>query len=204
MVNEKDSISYKEDTGEVIDNSTCSSGQRQGGQGQVIFRTMWFNPYGIKSFDLSNEYEEIFEEVPPFTVDVETGKLLNDTNQPKLISKGFVNVNERIQSYAKECDIYSILERFAASGDTSLINARDCQFGDVSDIPRNLNDIALYTKSLLNNLDNINPELAKMIMDSNVSPADIEKKANDIYQSRIDEFNKANNVNDDIKKEENN
>lgn len=171
---------------EIIDNETglCNC---------VAFRSMWSNPYGIKQFDLSNQLEEVFEEVPAFAVDPDTGKLLNETSQPKLISKGFVNVQEKIQSFAKETDIYSILEKFAASGDTTLINARDCQYGDISELPVNLNDYAQYLSSKFKALDNLNPELAKMVADTTISPEDIEKKANDIFNERQAAFDAANN-----------
>ena len=189
MCNEKSTIEVKEDTGEVIENNSCDSGQRQ-----VAFRSMWSNPFGIAGQDLSRETEEIFEEVQPFAIDPTSKKLLNDSSQPKLISKGFINVHDKIQEFAKDCDIYSILERFAASGDVSLLNARQAGFGDISGLPNNLNDFAQFVNSNFKALDSMNPELAKMVIDSKSTPEEIEAKANEIYQMRLEDYNKKGEV----------
>ena len=163
------------------------------------FKNMWTNPYPMPSLDLSNEFEEVFEEVAPFAIDAETGKLLNPTSQPMIISKGKINVQERIQSYASQADIYSVLEKYAATGDSNLLNARSCSYGDISEYPNDLNGYAQYCRAHLSALDEMNPELAKMVIDKNVSAEDIENKANEILQSRI----AANNEKKDIVKEVN-
>ena len=184
MSNEKDTIQVKEDTGEVIEDNSYYPGR----QGRVIFRNMWSNPFGIKQFDLSNTKEEVFEEFEPFAIDVETGKLLNPSSQPMIVSKGFIDVQERIQSFAKDTDIYAILEKFAVSGDTSLIQAKEAGYGDISEIPSNLNDVAQFLNSRFKALDGMNPELAKMIIDPNAKAEDIEAKANEIYSARLAEY----------------
>lgn len=189
MSNEKVSIQIEENTGEVVEDYSYNPGRQE----RVIFRNMWSNPYGIKQFDLSNKLEEVFEEVEPFAVDPDTGKLLNPSSQPILISKGFIDVQERIQSFAKDTDIYAILERFAVSGDTALINARDAGFGDVSEIPTNLNDIAQFVSTRFKALDNMHPELARMILE-NASAEEIEKKATEIYNARLAEFKASQEV----------
>lgn len=189
MSNEKTTIEVKEDTGEVIEDNSYTPGQ-----GQVAFRSMWVNPYGIKGQDLSRETEEVFEEVQPFAIDPVSKKLLNETSQPKLISKGFINVHDKIQEFAKDCDIYSILERFAASGDASLLNARQAGYGDVSELPNNLNDLAQFVNANFKALDSMNPELAKMVIDDKTTPEEIEAKANEIYQMRLEDYNKKDEV----------
>lgn len=158
----------------------------------IKFRSMWSNPHGIVESDCSNEFAEIFEEVPAFTIDPQTGKFLNETSQPKIISKGKVNIQEKIQSFAREVDLYSILEKFAYSDDESLLRARPCDYGDISNFPNDLNGYAQFVNAHFDKLNEINPELAHMIIDDNVKPEDIEKKANEIYQLRIDDFEKNN------------
>ena len=123
MSNKVNSPEIDEATGEVIGDASCDSQEVDEFKG---FRSMWSNPYGSKMQDLSNEFEEVFEEVPPYAVDPATGKFLNDSSVPKIISKGKINVQERIQSFEKEVDLYSILEKFAYSGDQALLNARQC------------------------------------------------------------------------------
>lgn len=158
-------------------------------ENEFIFNSMFCCSVKLVDQDLSRETEEVFEEVAPFAIDPETGDLLNKTSQPMLISKGFINVHDKIQSFAKEADIYSILEKFAASGDQTLLNARECGYGDLTQLPDNLNDFAQYVRNNFKALDNLNPELAKLVIDDKISAEDIEKKANEIYENRLAEYN---------------
>ena len=61
------------------------------------------------------------------------------------------------------------------------MNARECGYGDLTQLPDNLNDFAQYVRNNFKALDNLNPELAKLVIDDKISPEDIEKKANEIY-----------------------
>lgn len=153
------------------------------------FRSVWSNPFGMIKQDLSNEFEDTFQEIEPYAIDPKTGKFLNDSSVPKIVSTGKVNVKEKIQSFAKEVDLYSILEKFAYSGDSALLNARPCDYGDISDMPDNLNDFALRVNAQLDKLTSLNPDLAKMVIDDKYTAQDIENKANEIAKARIDATN---------------
>lgn len=157
-----------------------------------VFASAYVNPYEIKQQDLSNEFEDIFEEIAPYAVDPNTGEFLNNSSVPKIVKTGRINIQEKIQSYAKDCDIYAILEKFAYSEDPSFINKYNASYGDISSMPDNLNDFAQMVNLQVDKLASINPELAKMILDENVSASDIEAKAKEIMNSRIDEINKNN------------
>lgn len=187
MSNEKISFEIKEDTGEVIDDNSYNFGQ----VGRLKFRTGFYNPAPCVGQDLSNEIEDVYIEVAPYAVDPATGKFLNESSVPKIIPNGKVNVQERIQSFAKEVDLYSILEKFAYSDDVSLINARPCSYGDLSELPNDLNGFALYCKNNFDKLNDMNPEIAKMILDENISAEQITAKANEIYNERIAAFEAA-------------
>lgn len=159
--------------------------------GEVVlkpkFRSAWNNPYGIKEQDLSNEFEDVYTEIAPYAVDPKTGKFLNDSSIPKVVKTGRINIQERIQSFAEDVDIYRILEKFAYSDDMSLINKHVANYGDISDMPDNLNDIALKTNAFIDKLTELNPELAKMVIDDNYTAEQIEAKAIEILNSRIKE-----------------
>lgn len=155
---------------------------------KVVFRSMWCNPVPYTGIDLSNEFEEVFEEVAPYAIDVATGEIINKSSVPTLISKGKVNVQERINSFAKEVDLYSILEKFAYSEDPSIINVRQCQYGDIASLPNNLNDFAVYVNNNMDKLKEMNPELATMVVDPNISSEAIQARANEIMQERIKAF----------------
>lgn len=180
MSNEKASYEVKEDTGEVIENNSYTPGQ-----GRVAFRTMWSNPYGITAQDLSREIEDVYTEITPYAVDPDTGNFLNDSSVPKIVKTGTINVQERIQSFSKEVDLYSILEKFAYSDDPALVNARPCAYGDLSELPNDLNGFSMFVNAQFNKLNDMNPELAKMVVDENVTADQIQAKAREILDARI-------------------
>lgn len=169
------------------------------------FRSMWFNPYEPIKQDLSNEFEDTFIEIAPFTRD-EKGNWLNDTSVPKLVPNGKINVQERIQSFADDVDIYKILERFAYSGDMNLINQRQPMPNDidVSRLPDNLNDFNDLYESMKDNLASLHPDLAKMVLDEKTTFGDIEEKAKSIYQDRFNKLNENNMKVNEAAKPENN
>lgn len=127
------------------------------------FRGQWSNPFPPEGLDCSNEYVDTYLEIPPFTKN-EKGEILNDTDLPKFVKNGKINIQERIQSYAQDCDIYTILERFANSGDTSLINARNAQYGDITNLPDNLNDMDNYISNQFEQFSDLDSTLKDAIL----------------------------------------
>ena len=169
-----------------------------------IFRSQWCNPYMPISQDLSNVFEDTYEEIPPYTKD-EKGNWLNDTSVPKLVPTGRINIQERIQSFFDDVDIYKILERFAYTGDMALFNQRPAYENDidVSFIPTNFNDFNDYYNHFRDELSKVNPDIARLILDDKVLSSDIEAKAKNIFNERVNKYNEVNNVNksQEIKKE---
>lgn len=122
--------------------------------------------------DYSNTKEPIFTEIPPYTKDSE-GNWLNDTSFPKIIKTGYVDVQEKIQSFADDVDIYKILERFAYSGDTAVINRSHGVYSDITNIPDNLHSFSEYVGKNLDTLKNIDSDLAKAILNEDSTESDI-------------------------------
>lgn len=151
---------------------------------QLKFNTIYG---GIKKTeqDCSNPYQERFKEVPPYAVDTD-GKFVNKKNVPVLVKDEPFNVDEYIQSFKDECDIYTILEKFALTGctDTSIINKGVMSFGDISELPDNVNDMNEYFEKLNKKLADFSDDTAKQILDENVS---VDKIQNDL----TDKINKA-------------
>ena len=77
---------------------------------KVLFVTM-YTPTQKIGLDYSDPYMDIYDEVPPFAVDEETGEILNKTARPIIKVVGRRNIDEYIQSQADSCDIYKILEK---------------------------------------------------------------------------------------------
>lgn len=57
-----------------------------------------------------------------------------------LVETGFVNVRDLIQSFAEECDINNIVNRYAC-GDSSILQKKQGFYADVTGYPQNLADI---------------------------------------------------------------
>lgn len=147
---------------------------------QVKFRT----PYGgveKTKQDCSNPMQKRWKEVPPYAVDIKTGKFINKSSEPILVEDEPFNIFEYIQSFKADCDIYTILEKFALTGctDTSIINKGVMSFGDISDLPDNFNDLNEYFENATKKLSEFNDDTAKQILDENVSIDDIQKGLND-------------------------
>lgn len=101
------------------------------------------------AFDYSNPMEDIYIEVPPYSVNTETGDLLNKSPFPIRKKVGQRNIDEIIQSYAYDCDIYKILEKVAISGDNSLLNRKIGTFADYINLPDNLNELNEFCDSIV-------------------------------------------------------
>lgn len=117
--------------------------------------------------DLSNELEEVFIELPPFAID-EEGNFLNKTASPILKSNGFVNVQEKIQSFKDDVDIYKILEKVALTGDSSFLNKKIGTFADICDLPDNVNDMNDYIKKTTNT-EGISEDILKAAVADSIS-----------------------------------
>lgn len=169
---------YNEETGEV-----------------VVFNSM-FGPGVVKTGqDLSRTKEPVYTEVPPYAVD-EEGNFLNKTSFPILIKTGEVDVQEKIQSFAEECDIYKILERFSLSGctDTTIINKVKGTFGDICDIPDNIHDFDLYVGGKLEELKKYDPELVRLILAEDTTPTALQSAIDDYVARKAAAIEKKDEV----------
>lgn len=126
--------------------------------------------------DCSNKFQKRYKEIPPYAIDLETGKFLNKTSQTVLVEDDPFDVDEYIQSFKSECDIYTILEKFGLTDctDTSLINKGVMSFGDISELPDNFNDMNEYLKSANDFISKFNADTARDILDGKKSADDIQ------------------------------
>ncbi len=92
-----------------------------------------------KSLDLSDPLIKQFIELPPYAHN-ENGELVNATSDPILVENGFINIQDYIDSFADDCDLYKILDRVAASGDMSLLNRKEGAYLDISGMPDNIHE----------------------------------------------------------------
>ena len=151
--------------------------------GEIInlpFRTMYS---GIEKTaeDCSDPYQKTYKELPPYAVDPETKKILNKKSVPILVEDEPFNIDEYIQSFKDDCDIYTILEKFALTGctDQSLINKGVMSFGDISELPDNFNDLNEYFTEANKKLSSFSKDVATQILDDTVSVDDIQKELTD-------------------------
>lgn len=123
--------------------------------------------------DLSRETEKVFIEVPPFAVN-EKGEFLNKTDSPILKENGVVNVQEKIQSFKDDVDIYKILEKVALTGDTSILNQKIGSFADLVNLPDNVNDMNEYIKKATD-VEGVSKDILEAAVNEKLSSEDMEK-----------------------------
>lgn len=102
----------------------------------------------------------------------EAGKLINDTRFDKVVKGSKTSLQEYIQSFADECDVYKILERCARSGDYTALLAERNDYGDTTmfSADRAVNDKTL--KDLQSANSQAPKEVAEALL-SNLSNDDI-------------------------------
>ena len=91
--------------------------------------------------DLSRETEDTYIAIPPLATNKD-GEVINMSTETKLMKNGKVNIQEKIQSYHDEVDLYHILDRVAKPEEAVELYGRTKSYGDISGMPDNLNDIA--------------------------------------------------------------
>lgn len=102
----------------------------------------------------------------------ENGKLINDTRFDKVVKGQKTSLQDYIQSFEDETDIYKILERCARSGDYSILLADNENYGDCTmfSTDRAVNDKTL--KDLQTSNSQAPKELAEALL-SGLSDDDI-------------------------------
>lgn len=105
-----------------------------------------------------------------------------------------LNRYEMIQACKPSCDINYIVQR-ALAGDQSVLNVRQESYGDISEIPDNLNDLQAMQKDAINSFDTLDPSI-KVLFNNNVDTF-IEALNNGTYQNII-----VNGLKKEEKKEE--
>lgn len=137
------------------------------------FITPFSNSETRTSQDLSNQYEQTYIELEPYARN-DKGEFLNDSPFPKLVEGEKVNVQEQIDSYFEDVDIYSILKKVAATGDFSYLNRKAGFYADISNLPNNYNDLNNYYKSVASSFKTLPKEIQDLIK-AGASDAEVAK-----------------------------
>lgn len=147
---------------------------------------------GVKKVaqDLSNSLVDVYTELPPFAIDLDTGKLLNSSRDPKKVLAGKRDLQEEIDSYRDDCDIYKILAKVAASGDTSFLNRKVGTFADLAHLPDNMNDLHFYVNNLPNNVE---PDVLKIALGDAMTSPDVVKAIGDYVNKKLNNNNEVIN-----------
>lgn len=163
---------------------------------KIVFKGMWTKTEKT-GLDYSRKLEKRYVEVPPYACDIESGKIINKSSEPVLIEDEPFDVDEYIQSFKDECDIYTILEKFALTGctDSTLINKKVMSFGDISELPDNFNDLNKYFEDANAKIKEFNNDIAKDIIDDS-------KKTSDIVESMAKAAEAAEKAKSEVKDNE--
>lgn len=144
------------------------------------FRGQYLNTTDRTSQDLSREYEQTYIELAPFARN-EKGEFLNDSPFPKLVEGEKVNIQERINSFFEDVDLYSILKKVSLTGDLSYLDKKAGFYGDFSNLPNNYNDLNNYYKELAKDFNNL-PDAVKEIIKSDKPIEEVFEEINKISQ----------------------
>ena len=144
-----------------------------------------YSGFGLRTAqDLSNVYEDVYTEVPPYAKD-ENGKFINATSEPVIKKTGRVNVQEKIQSFRDDVDIYKILEKMALAGQPlSDVYVDENSVLDYSNIPDNINDFNAWVSANYDALLSLPKELSSMIIKDDFNEAEFNKAFNEYYSPK--------------------
>lgn len=97
--------------------------------------------------DCSNPRRRQFVEIQPFSVDPDSGEILNSTGEVALKEVAPVNQDEMIQSYFESTDLRTVLTRIRkGSGEELPVNDGTGSFIDLTQMPRNRMELDRYLK----------------------------------------------------------
>lgn len=147
------------------------------------FKSQYSNFEPIKGQDLSNVYEQTFKELAPYERN-EKGEFLNDSPFPKIVPAEKVNIQERIDSFFEDVDLYHILARVAVTGDLSPLEKKTGFCGDISNIPNNFNDINDYYKNLSQQYNSLDVNI-KELVSSGLSGDDLINAINNLNKKDV-------------------
>lgn len=130
---------------------------------QFQFNTM-YTPSKIRyKSNPGSRTRKKFDTIAPFSVDPKTGEVLNDTNLPKRVVVGEVDIYDEIQSYKESCDLRCILKQLALSGQSLPVEpvAVSDVVEDLRELPQTLNEVKQSHDFLKKNETTINEILAR-------------------------------------------
>lgn len=105
------------------------------------------DPIEKSGIDCSNPRRRQFVEIQPFSVDPDTGEILNPTGQLVLKEVAPINQDEVIQSYFETSDLKTCLSRIRkGSGEALPTYDGTGSFIDLSNMPRNIRELDRYLK----------------------------------------------------------
>lgn len=125
---------------------------------KVEFKGQWTKTEKT-GLDYSRNLEKQYKEVPPYAKD-EKGKFINNSSKPILVESEPFNVDEYIQSFKDDCDIYKILEKAYLSNNIGLLNVNTGgQYVDISDLPDNPYEMENISKDVAEAMANYTPSV---------------------------------------------
>lgn len=101
--------------------------------------------------DCSNPMRRQFVEIQPFSVDPDTGEILNPTGQLVLKEVAPINQDEVIQSYFETSDFKTVLNRIRKGSGEDIPTADGTgSFLDLTNMPKNIRELDRYLKEKKN------------------------------------------------------
>lgn len=127
--------------------------------------------------DCSDPMRKQFVEIQPFSVDPDTGEILNQTNQVTLKEVAPINQDEAIQSYFESTDLKTVLNRIR-SGSGEAVPAYDGtgSYVDLANMPKNIMELDRYLKEKKTQAVNVQNKESSVSQVSPVSDDELDKR----------------------------
>ena len=148
--------------------------------------------------DLSRRTEKTFINVPPYTLNPDAlgddDRFLNKSDTFILVPGPDKDIQDDIQSFASDCDIYNILRRAASGLDVSNSFTGQGIYGDFSAIPTNPLDVESQQRELRQSLDSVPADVKEAVL-SELSPEEVLS----LLRSKVTDTSISENKTEDIK-----
>ena len=127
--------------------------------------------------DCSDPMRKQFVEIQPFSVDPDTGEILNQTNQVALKEVAPINQDEVIQSYFESTDLKTVLSRIR-SGSGEAVPAYDGtgSYIDLANMPKNIMEMDRYLKEKKSQAVNVQDKASSSQPSPVVSDDELDKR----------------------------
>lgn len=112
---------------------------------EIKLRTLRNNPSPKKSIDCYNQFRQTYAELPPLATSLETGEILNDTADIKIVPSEEVDIQNYVNSFYDSSCLQVQLGRLRAGDRSAAVPSGSGVYADISGVPDDLEGVFAYS-----------------------------------------------------------